>query len=648
VPHMTLRGRLICALTIVGGCSDPSAPDTDRPDLPRSAALVSPSIATPAASNAAVVGGHAYVSMVPGTDPDGLGVDIRNLRSGASTTAPMTTGGFDPLAVEAETGDTLSITVFHRVGHGATTYAVVPVFAQPMIVRTSPPAGRTDVPLNSVIRVVFTQPMDLASLPDALHLRHEGVEVPGSVVGEPEEEAILSGRFVPTNPLAPLSTYELSVSTGAQSQGGVPLVAPLTVEFTTTAAAPAPDTATALPPVPVGALTYVRVAQPGDPPGVLSRYVLHQDGTFALQVLKPPGSPCCRWGFIEFTGTYARGSTSVSLDFDGSSQAGPWLATASIEGDDLVVAYNLVMVLSDFEDGVYRLVPMPNGGWSSLTPMPGDRTSAGAAALDSVLYVAGGFGDDLRDSLTIFAYDVRTDQWGRVGRLRHAVYRPGVAALGGRLYVVGGWEIDPATGENRGGSGYLQVLDPATGRVEVGPPMPTPRGDLALTVLGGRLHAIGGSNDENADQLSGDAPRAHEVFDPSTGAWSSRAGPPIGRVRVAAATVGGKIYLGDDEYGLQVYDPATNSWTTHDTPLQQFGSAVVALAGGLYVLGGVDVSFSGTDLVYRFEPETGTWGRVAPMPMPASWYPGAAVVGQSIYVISGWGPYRRNQRYSLE
>ena len=634
---MTLRARLICALMILAACSDQSGPETDPPALARSAALVSPSITPPPASNAPVVGGLAYVSMVPGTDADGQRVDVRNLRNGVSITAPMSSGGFDPLAVGAETGDTLSITVVHQAGGDTTTYAVVPIFARPTIVRTSPGMGRTDVPLNSLVLVVFSQPMDSASLPDALHLRHEGVDVPGSVIGELKEGVILSGRFVPASPLAPLSTYELSVSTGAQSQGGVPLDTPLTVEFTTTVAVTAPPGApAAFPPAPAGALTYVRVS--AEASGTVSRYVLYEDSTFALQYVKES------FGFFEYTGRYARVNASISLDFDANRPQ--WQATAIIRGDSLVVSYDLNMSLSDFEKGVYRLVPMPNGVWASLTPMPVDRIEAGAAAIDSVVYVAGGVGGvggTLRD---IFAYDVRTDQWRTVGELRHRVDRPGVAALGGRLYVVGGWAINAEWGTASDwppGFGDLQIFDPATGQVEVGPPMPTPRGALAVTVLNGRLHAIGGASDS-----SGDGYQAHEVFDPSTGAWSSRARPPIGGVGVATATVGGKIYLvGNGDGRLQVYDPATNSWTTHDAPLHQAGSAAVALAGGFYVLGGIDHYMSGSDVVYRFEPETGTWSRVTPIPNPGS-SPSAAVVGQSIYIISGWGPYRHNERYTLE
>ena len=118
-----------------------------------------------------------------------------------------------------------------------TTYGLVPIKSRPRIVRTSPERGKTSVPLNSLIIVVFSEPMDGASLADALHLRQDGADVPGTAIWELKDGVILSGRFVPTTPLAPLSTYELSVSTAAKSPDGTPLDAGLTVEFTTGASA---------------------------------------------------------------------------------------------------------------------------------------------------------------------------------------------------------------------------------------------------------------------------------------------------------------------------------------------------------------------------------------------------------------------------
>ena len=67
------------------------------------------------------------------------------------------------------------------------------------------------MPLNSVIEIVFNEPMDSLSLSDALHLQLHGVDVPGTVKGISVGGAILGGEFVPTSPLEPASPYQLSV-----------------------------------------------------------------------------------------------------------------------------------------------------------------------------------------------------------------------------------------------------------------------------------------------------------------------------------------------------------------------------------------------------------------------------------------------------
>jgi hypothetical protein len=206
----------------------------DAADLPRTAALVSSTVVGhTAAAGAAIAAGQAYVSMMPGTDPGGQRVEIRNLHNDAWATALMRNGGFDPVGLQAEAGDTLAVTVIDQAGDDTTSYGEVPLFAKPRIVRTSPGMGRTDVPLNNLLLVVFSQPMDAASLPDALHLRHEGVEMPGTVLGASGGGAVLTAQFLPDGPLAPVSTYDLSVSTEARSLSGTPLEGPITVTFTT-------------------------------------------------------------------------------------------------------------------------------------------------------------------------------------------------------------------------------------------------------------------------------------------------------------------------------------------------------------------------------------------------------------------------------
>ena len=230
--HFRLVRRLSVTLAVLVACSqDPTGSGTGG--LPRSPALVSAPVTGAPGGAAGLRLGVAYVSMRPGTDPAGVSVTVRNGPVGPRVDAAMVDGGFDPIAIAAEAGDTLLITVHRSDGTSAAGYAVVAARTRPVVVRISPPNHKTDVVLNSVITVIFTQPMDSASLPGALHLRVAGAEVAGTVTVSAAGGGLLSAVFVPASPLAPRTTYQFEVSTAALGQNGEPLATPVQVSFTT-------------------------------------------------------------------------------------------------------------------------------------------------------------------------------------------------------------------------------------------------------------------------------------------------------------------------------------------------------------------------------------------------------------------------------
>ena len=102
-----------------------------------------------------------------------------------------------------------------------------------------------------------------------------------------------------------------------------------------------------LPPITGPARVFTYVSSAASPLGVItsvSRYVLYDDGTFALQYPGP----------FEYRGTYAALDGAVRFDF-AAHPGGVWQATATLDGDTLAVRYNLDMFLSDFENAVYRI-----------------------------------------------------------------------------------------------------------------------------------------------------------------------------------------------------------------------------------------------------------------------------------------------------
>lgn len=78
-----------------------------------------------------------------------------------------------------------------------------------------------------------------------------------------------------------------------------------------------------------------------------SRYVLYDDGTFALQSLRSQG--------FEYRGTYTESNALIMFHWqDNQNVPAPWRpATGTVTDDHLTVRYDVIMNMDDFEDAVY-------------------------------------------------------------------------------------------------------------------------------------------------------------------------------------------------------------------------------------------------------------------------------------------------------
>ena len=174
----------------------------------------------------------AYISLQPQSSPSGVAAVVSNLRSGAAVTTPMVDGGFDPVALPASTGDNVSIEIRATSGATITTLSnVVPGRRPPKIVRSAPGRGKTGVPLNKNIEVVFSEPVAPSSLSSAVRLFRGNVEVAGAA--EILQGVTASIVFRPTANLQPNSNYELVVTNGVRDLDGDALDSTTRVAFST-------------------------------------------------------------------------------------------------------------------------------------------------------------------------------------------------------------------------------------------------------------------------------------------------------------------------------------------------------------------------------------------------------------------------------
>lgn len=133
--------------------------------------------------------------------------------------------------------------------------------------------------------------------------------------------------------------------------------------------------------------------------------------------------------------------------------------------------------------------------WTTLKSMPLPRNHHDAAYLDGKLYVVGGIigscfpGGRSSNVSMNEAYDIATDTWSTRAPMATARSGIGVAALDGRIYVIGGegW-ADELNGVFRANEAY----DPKSDSWAEVAGMPTPRHSFAKGVIDGKLYAVSG------------------------------------------------------------------------------------------------------------------------------------------------------------
>jgi N-acetylneuraminic acid mutarotase len=271
------------------------------------------------------------------------------------------------------------------------------------------------------------------------------------------------------------------------------------------------------------------------------------------------------------------------------------------------------------------------GTWTTLAPMPTARQEVAVAALDGRVYVIGGFGAGAEPVAAVEAYDPVTDRWETRAPLPIPLHHAAPAVAAGRLVVLGGYTGGPVRWTP---SDTVYSYDAARNVWLARAPMPTARGALAVGVLADRIHAVGGSSDRLTPH--------HEVYDPVTDRWATASPMRTPRDHLTAVAFQGRLwalggrrsFAGTQYATVEIYDPGSDSWNPGPAlPTGRGGLAAVALGDRIFVFGG-EAPFRIFNATEMYEPAGNRWIAKTSMLTPRHGI-GAAVVGGRVYVPGG-------------
>ncbi|KAI3987254.1 hypothetical protein MKX01_031738 [Papaver californicum] len=245
---------------------------------------------------------------------------------------------------------------------------------------------------------------------------------------------------------------------------------------------------------------------------------------------------------------------------------------------------------------------------------------------NKLVFLFGGY-DGASWLSTVDCYSPLSDTKKPLGRMNLARSYAAAASLCGNIYIIGG-------GDGTLWFNTVESYNPQRNEWTPCPSLTNKKGCLSGVTLGDKIYAIGGGDGVNCFSDV-------EMFDPAAGRWIPTQSMHQKRFSSAVAELNGAIYAaggfdGEDYLNaVERFDPReVVSWSSIPSMNIRRGChTLVAMNEKLYTLGG----YNGEDMVSsveEYDPRKNSW-IVCDEMKEVRGYATAAVIGESIFVISG-------------
>jgi hypothetical protein len=273
------------------------------------------------------------------------------------------------------------------------------------------------------------------------------------------------------------------------------------------------------------------------------------------------------------------------------------------------------------------------GGWRlgrfSLFPVQ----QLPAAVLDNRIWLAGGVTGPERATNKTEYYDTTLHQWAPGPNLPFEVHSAMMVNYRGQLWMIGGFL---PRGQNMEAAASARVLIFKGDRWVDGPALHHARAAGAAAVVGNKIVVVGGRTGGRSVQEV----KPTEVFDGK--GWHDATDIPVPGDHLAAVSdgkylyaIGGRTLVASANHkAVQRFDPATGKWAQLP-PLPVANSDMgAAYVGGQLITFGGENAFSVFRTAQSFNLATKTWSTLPNLAEPRHGM-GVAVVGKTVYAIDG-------------